>query len=87
MYTVKFSKKAEKDKKLLKAAGLEKNTKELLDILVNNPYQNPPHYESLVGDLKGHYSRRINIQHRLVYSVDEDRHEVLVRRMWSHYEK
>lgn len=86
MYTIRFSKQADKDKKLLKAAGLERKTKELLNIISQNPFQNPPPYEKLVGNLDGIYSRRINIQHRLVYEVVDDS-TILVRRMWTHYEK
>lgn len=86
MYTIRFSKQADKDKKLLKAAGLERKTKELLNIISQNPFQNPPPYEKLVGNLDGLYSRRINIQHRLVYEVVDDS-TILVRRMWTHYEK
>ena len=66
MYLIKFSKQAEKDKQRLKAAGLEQKAKDLLNILMQNPFQNPPPYEKLVGNLRGNYSRRINIQHRLV---------------------
>ena len=98
MYLVKFSKQAEKDKQRLKAAGLEKKARELLDILLQDPFQNPPPYEKLVGNLKGNYSRRINIQHRLVYAVLENTDGyaapsgklydgiILVKRMWTHYE-
>lgn len=86
MYTIRFSKQADKDKKLLKAAGLERKTKELLNIISQNPFQNPPPYEKLVGNLDGLYSRRINIQHRLVYEVVDDS-TIFVRRMWTHYEK
>ena len=85
MYTIRFSKQADKDKKLLKSAGLERKTKELLNIISQNPFQNPPPYEKLVGNLDGLYSRRINIQHRLVYEVIDDS-TIFVRRMWTHYE-
>ena len=85
MYTIRFSKQADKDKKLLKAAGLERKTKELLNIISQNPFQNLPPYEKLVGNLDGLYSRRINIQHRLVYEVVDDS-TILVRRMWTYYE-
>ena len=85
MYTIRFSKQADKDKKLLQAAGLERKTKELLNIISQNPFQNPPPYEKLVGNLDGLYSRRINIQHRLVYEVIDDS-TIFVRRMWTHYE-
>ena len=83
MYNILFSKEAEKDKKLLKRAGLENKTKELLNIIRNNPFQNPPSYEKLRGDLQGFYSRRINITHRLVYAVEKK--NIIVLRMWSHY--
>ena len=98
MYLVEFSSQAEKDKKRLKAAGLEQKAKDLLNILVNNPFQTPPPYEKLLGDLRGNFSRRINIQHRLVYSVNENIDAVRdlsnnvydgivrVKRMWTHYE-
>lgn len=85
MYTILFSKQAEKDKKLLKRAGLEAKTKDLLNIISNNPFQNPPRYEKLVGNLQGYYSRRINITHRIVYSVSGK--QVKVLRMWTHYSK
>ena len=75
-----------KDIKKLKSAKLDKKALALIEILKSNPFQNPPPYESLIGDLKGSYSRRINIQHRLVYCVDEDTKTVKILRMWSHYE-
>ncbi len=81
-----FSRHAEKDAKKLAAAGLKPKAKELLAVLANDPFQNPPAYEKLVGDLTGAYSRRINIQHRLVYEVFIEEHVVRVLRMWSHYE-
>ena len=87
MWQVKFTKEAEKDKKLLKAAGLSEKTKKLLNVLSVNPYQTPPSYEKLVGNLKGYYSRRINIQHRIVYRVFDDVKTVIVHAMWTHYEK
>jgi toxin YoeB len=87
MWDVRFSKNAEKDKKLLKAAGLEGKAKKLLNILREDPFQNPPSYEKLVGDLKGFYSRRINLQHRLVYQVDLEEKIVEVRSMGSPYER
>ena len=86
MYKVVFTKAAQKDKTLLKRAGLEKKTKELLDALIEDPYYTPPAYEKLSGDLAGAYSRRINRQHRLVYRIDEAAHVVQVLRMWTHYE-
>jgi Txe/YoeB family toxin of toxin-antitoxin system len=85
MWIIKFTKNAEKDKKLLKSAGLEDKAKKLLNLVSQNPYQNPPSYEKLVGDLQGYYSRRINLQHRLVYKVYEDIKTVVVHSMWSHY--
>lgn len=86
MYAVKISKQAGKDKEKLEQAGLSKKAKLLIDILKENPYQTPPPYEKLSGDLKGLYSRRINIQHRLVYEVREDIKTVVVRSLWTHYE-
>jgi len=81
-----YTKHAQKDAKKLAASGLKKKAQELLNILKENPYQNPPSYEKLVGDLSGAYSRRINIQHRLVYQVLEEEHVVKVLRLWTHYE-
>ena len=81
-----FTKHALKDAKKLKSAGLKSKAQSLLEILSHNPFQNPPPYEKLVGDLDGAYSRRINIQHRLVYEVLIDSGTVKVIRMWSHYE-
>ncbi|RZI45955.1 Txe/YoeB family addiction module toxin [Candidatus Finniella inopinata] len=81
-----FAKEAVKDAKKIKQAGLAEKAKNLLDIMRENPYQNNPPYEKLVGRLKGTYSRRINIQHRLVYQVDEEERVIRVLRMWSHYE-
>ena len=83
MYEIFLSKKACKDRKLLKQAGLELKTKKLLNILSKDPFQVPPRYESLRGELEGYYSRRINIQHRLVYSVDIKKKIVYVYRMWT----
>ena len=85
MWIIKFTKNVEKDKKLLKSAGLEDKAKKLLNLIAKNPFQNPPSYEKLVGDLQGYYSRRINLQHRLVYKVYEDINTVVVHSMWSHY--
>ena len=81
MWQIKFSKEAEKDKKLLKSAGLEERAKKLLNVLSVNPYQVPPSYEKLVGNLKGYYSRRINIQHRIVYRVYDEAIVVLIHAM------
>ena len=86
MYRVVFAKRTDRERTLLKAAGLEENAKKLLNILVENPFQTPPPYEKLVGSLQGYYSRRINVRHRLVYSVDKDASIVVVRSMWTHYE-
>ena len=97
-YQVRFSKRAQKDKALLKSAGLDCKTKELIRIVSENPFQNPPPYEKLLGNLAGNYSRRINLQHRFVYKVlenaegltDADGSEYLgivrILRMWTHYE-
>lgn len=81
-----FHKQAQKDAKKLASAGLKEKAIALLEILERNPYQNPPPYEKLVGDLSGACSRRINIQHRLVYQVYEKELVVKVIRMWTHYE-
>ena len=81
-----YSKFALKDAKKISAAGLRDKTQALLDILKVDPLQNPPPYEKLVGDLKGAYSRRINIQHRLVYEVFRKEKTVRILRMWTHYE-
>ena len=81
-----FTKHAQKDAKKLAESGLKTNAQTLLAVLTSNPFQNPPPYEKLVGDLSGAYSRRINIQHRLVYEVLEAAKTVKVLRMWSHYE-
>lgn len=85
-WRVVFTKQAQKDAKKLSAAGLRPKAEELLEILRQNPYQNPPPYEKLVGDLAEAYSRRINIQHRLVYQILEAERTVKVLRLWSHYE-
>lgn len=85
-WQVVFSKHAEKDAKKLLAAGLKAKAQELLGVLATDPFQNPPSFEKLVGDLAGAYSRRINIQHRLVYEVFIKERVVRVLRMWSHYE-
>ena len=81
-----FAKHAQKDAQKLAASGLKTKAQELLAIVKANPFQNPPPYEKLVGDLSGAYSRRINIQHRLVYEVLESDKTIKVLRMWSHYE-
>lgn len=85
-WEVVFGKHALKDAKKLAAAGLKGKAQELLEVLAGDPFQNPPPYEKLVGDLAGVYSRRINIQHRLVYEVFKKERAVRVLRMWTHYE-
>lgn len=84
-YRIVFSKAAQRDARKIARAGLKKRVLELLDILREDPFRSPPRYEKLVGDLSGAYSRRINIQHRLVYQVLEDEGVVKVLRMWTHY--
>ena len=86
MWRVVFTKQARKDAKKLSSSNLRPKAEELLDILREDPFKQPPPYERLVGDLSGAYSRRINIQHRLVYQVLEEEHIVKVLRMWTHYE-
>ncbi|MBL1432133.1 MAG: Txe/YoeB family addiction module toxin [Gammaproteobacteria bacterium] len=81
-----YTKQAQKDAKKLVASGLKKKAQLLLEIIKDDPYQKPPPYEKLVGDLSGAYSRRINIQHRLVYQVYEKEHVIKVIRLWTHYE-
>lgn len=85
-YELVYTSQARKDAKKLASSGLKEKALDLLNILVKNPFQNPPPYEALVGDLFGAYSRRINIQHRLVYQVCKDEKTVKVLRMWTHYE-
>ena len=85
-WTVVYAKHALKDAKKISAAGLKANSQALIEVVANDPFQNPPAYEKLVGDLDGTYSRRINIQHRLVYEVFKKERIVRVLRMWSHYE-
>ena len=81
-----FAKSALKDAKKLAASGLKPKAQELLDVIANDPFQNPPPFEKLVGDLAGAYSRRINIQHRIVYEVFVNEKTVRVLRMWTHCE-
>lgn len=81
-----YTKQAQKDAQKLASSGLKEKAKDLLKIVESNPFQNPPPYEKLVGDLAGAYSRRINIQHRLVYQVLEAEQVVKVLRLWTHYE-
>jgi toxin YoeB len=85
-WTLLYSKDAQKDAKKLKAAGLKTKAQLLLDVIARDPFANPLPYEKLVGDLAGAYSRRINIQHRLVYQVVEPRKTIKVLRLWTHYE-
>lgn len=85
-YLLVFTKQAQKDAKKLASAGLKPKAQLLLDVLVNDPFQNPPPYEKLIGDLSGAYSRRINIKHRLVYQVIKAERVVKVLRLWTHYE-
>ena len=86
MWTIKYSKQAVKDSKKIEQSNLKQSVENLLEVLKENPFQNPPPYEKLIGDLTGKYSRRINIQHRLVYEVFEERKIVRALRMWTHYE-
>ncbi len=86
MWRVVYTKQALKDAQKLSAAGLRTKAETLLNILRENPYQTPPPFEKLIGDLAGAYSRRINIQHRLVYQIIDDERAVKVIRMWTHYE-
>ncbi|WP_300459756.1 Txe/YoeB family addiction module toxin [Desulfobacula sp.] len=85
-WQVVFTKQAQKDAKKLASAGLKKKALSLIDILKENPFQAPPPYEKLIGDLLGAYSRRINIQHRIVYQILREEKVVKVLRMWTHYE-
>jgi len=85
-WTIVFTKQAQKDAKKIAASNLKTQTQRLLDILAINPFQTPPPYEKLVGDLAGAISRRINIQHRLVYQVYSEEQTIKVIRMWTHYE-
>lgn len=96
MFRIVYEKQAAKDIKNLKSAGLDKKAKELIEIIRDNPFQTPPSYEGLVGNLQGYYSRRINIQHRLVYQVYvepvtidgvEYQGTVKIIRMWTHYDR
>lgn len=86
MWGLYFTRQAKKDARKLAAAGLREKAEALLAIIQDNPYQTPPPYEKLVGDLTGTCSRRINIQHRLVYQVLDDKRAVKVLRLWTHYE-
>lgn len=85
-WSLVYTRHAREDAKRLAASGWKNKTRELLEIAEANPWQNPPPYEKLVGDLAGAYSRRINIRHRLVYQVLEEERVVKVLRLWTHYE-
>ena len=87
MFSIAYTKTALKDIPKLKAAHLDGKAKALIAVVRENPYQNPPPYEKLVGDLKGLYSRRINVQHRLVYEVFEREQTIKIISLWSHYER
>ena len=86
MYSIKYTKQSVKDIEKLKSTKLDEKAKRLIDVIRANPFQNPPPYEKLQGDLNGAYSRRINIQHRLVYEIFEEQKIIKVIRMWTHYE-
>lgn len=86
MYHIVFSKQAIKDRRLIAQAGLEQRVKALLAVMAEDPFRTPPPYEKLVGNLSGFYSRRINVQHRLVYSIHEESRTIKILRMWTHYD-
>jgi len=86
MYKIIYSSQAQRDAKKAGNSGIKNNIQKLIEILQKNPYQNPPPFEKLLGDLSGAYSRRINIQHRLVYQIYEEEKIVKIIRMWTHYE-
>jgi toxin YoeB len=86
MWKIYYTKQAQKDARKLASSGLKSNAENLLRIISEDPYQNPPPYEKLVGDLSGALSRRINIQHRLVYQVYEQQRSLKIIRLWTHYE-
>ena len=86
MWRLYYTRQAQKDAKNITGAGLKEQTQALLDVLEKNPLQNPPSYEKLVGDLAGAYSRRITIQHRLVYQVYKKEKAIKIIRLWTHYE-
>lgn len=85
-YELVYTRQARKDAKKLSSTGLKEQAKRLLNVIKDDPFENPPPYEALVGDLRGAYSRRINIQHRLVYQVYEKEQVIQVLRMWTRYE-
>lgn len=86
MYKIVYTKKVVKDIQKIKSIGASEKVKKLIEVIKENPFQNPPPYEKLVGDLQGAYSRRINIQHRLVYQVFEQEKIIKIISIWSHYE-
>lgn len=86
MYKIEYHKKILKDIQKLKQSNLTNKARQLIELLKENPFQNPPPYEKLIGDLKNCYSRRINIQHRLIYKVNEEQKKVQILSLWSHYE-
>jgi len=86
IWEIVFTKQAQKDAKKLASSRLKNKAKKLLDIIKKDPYQNPPPYEKLVGDLSGAYSRRVNIQRRLVYQIYEKEHTIKIIRLWTHYD-
>jgi toxin-antitoxin system, toxin component, Txe/YoeB family len=86
MYHIRLTKHAVKDYELIKAAKLSVTVRNLLEIMKQNPFQSPPPFEKLIGDLAGAYSRRINLQHRLVYRIEPELKEIMVIKMWTHYE-
>jgi Txe/YoeB family toxin of toxin-antitoxin system len=85
-WSIVYTKQAQKDARKIASANLRPQAQRLLDIIAKNPFQTPPRYEKLIGDLAGAYSRRVNIQHRLVYQVYPREHTIKVIRMWTHYE-
>jgi Txe/YoeB family toxin of toxin-antitoxin system len=85
-WNIVFTKQAQKDAKKLTSAGLKPKAQNILEIIRENPFQNPPPYEKLIGDLDGAYSRRINIQHRLIYQVYQQERIIKILRLWTHYE-
>ena len=87
MYRIVYRKKVIKDIPKVKSAGLDEKVKRLIEVIKENPFKNPPPYEKLVGDLQGAYSRRINVQHRLIYQVLEESETIKILSIWTHYER
>ena len=87
MYKIVYTKVAIKDIPKLKSTHLDKNAKDLIEIIKENPFKNPPPYEKLVGDLKGAYSRRIHVKNRLIYQVIEEQKIIKIISLWTHYER